>query len=306
MNPNQHNSSANPCQLRHNLCAGRTATDFKHEICARAPGPFFCICEKICFQGIHNLKAQCPRLCQTKGIHFGNHHLGPIQSRRHSNQHPNRAAANHNRAIAQFHFCTPNIVNSDRKRFNKRASIVVQCIGYAVQTIEWCIPKSLKCTRRVNTQKIQILTNMSMSPTASCTRTTCHRGFNHHAIAHFEFGIFWNLYNLTAHLVSHHQRNLHPLIHVPLINVQIRTAQTRPRHLDEHLIITQFGFRNIAQFNPLGTQINRRFHITSTITLEIQGFVVYVTPSQNAIESRSENQNRSAFMIPHRTQRVNT
>ena len=261
----QHNGSTHPGQRGHNLCAGRATADLKHQVCARALGPILCVRDEIGCQGVHNRKAQCLGFCQPEGIHFGDHHLGAIQSGGHGDEHPNRPAANDNRTVAQCHFCAPNIVYRHGQGFDQRARVVIQGVGHAVQAMDRRIPKRLKRARGIDPQKIQILTDVPMPPPAGRTRAASHRGFNHHAVAHGERGIFCSLHNFAAHLVPHHQRNLHALIHVALINMQIRAAQARPRHFDEHFASRGPRDVDVAQFNALGSQINRCFHHASKV-----------------------------------------
>ena len=74
--------------------------------------------------------------------------------------------------------------------------------------------------------------------------------FAHAEILH----IAADLHNLAHKLVPHHQRHRHrfagPI--VPLINVQVRAANARAIHLDEHIPGGHRGLRHILEPQPGG------------------------------------------------------
>src|ERR1019366_1747596 len=119
--------------------------------------------------------------------------------------------------------------------------------GYPHQHSLWDVPIVLQRPWRVDSDEVQLVTDVRVTAHARRTSTAPVEGYHYHLIARRPVRYVFAYDNDGAgHLVSQDRGSRHPRIHVAIVDVQIGSADTRIGHPQLNLTTTRGSPLDVA------------------------------------------------------------
>ena len=236
--------AADPDQVGGHERSGGRPGDLEHHIRPRAAGPVRHPWRKIYGRGIQDGEAESFDLRPASRIDLDDHHVGALVPGDRGDEHPDRAATEHDRAVAGGELGPANVVDRHRGRFDQGRVVETQIGGKRDQLVGVDVPEALQRARKVDPAHQQGMTDVLVASSAGRTDAVPGQGHDRDVVPHGPPGDpVPQGRDHTAHLVPEDGRRPHAFVHLPLQHVQVRAADPGVRHLDLHLTGSQWlGF----------------------------------------------------------------
>ncbi len=180
---------------------------------------------------------------QPKGVDVGNHHVPSARVPRHRRTHQaNRTGAGDEHIFSQ-HWERQGGVNGVSEGIEDGRDVLINGRGVTPDVAHGQRDVFRECAGPVHPDSLGVGAKMTPARQAIPAPAASHVPFPAHDVPGIKIGdVRADLRNFTHKLVPDHQGNIDGSLRpvVPLINVQIRAANSRAMHTNEHVIDPNF------------------------------------------------------------------
>ncbi len=211
--------------------------------------------------GIKGLETKFLEKLQTVGINLGDQHPGALVLRHERHQRADRPAAQHHNVFAFCDFTQAYGVASDRHRLDQRGEPEREVRGKTMQSVSGYRPVGLHRALRVDAHEFQVLANVAVTGAAGRTIVAGIERHHRHRIAHRKaFDARPQRRHRAGHLVSQDLRQVNAPVHLAMIDMQVRSADSAVTHLDLHFARSGINGRFGTGGHGCIAHVKCRFH----------------------------------------------